>query len=195
MDGGLSIGLFGGSFNPAHSGHLHVAERGLQQLDLDRIWWMVSPQNPLKPTQPPYEDRVQSVKALGLPPRMEISHMEVEFGTRYTAATLKRAKIRWPQHRFVFMMGTDNLAQLPQWKDWRYIMETVPIAVIARPGQSPSETLRARLSLAARAYGNARVPEFQSHILAWCAPPAWTYITTPFNALSSSAIRANRKRG
>ncbi|PHR57410.1 MAG: nicotinic acid mononucleotide adenylyltransferase [Robiginitomaculum sp.] len=185
-----TIGLFGGSFNPAHQGHLHVANCGLQQLGLDQIWWMVSPQNPLKPKQPPYEQRVATVDALGLPPRMHISHMEMEFGTNYTVQTLRRAKKRWPRHRFVFLMGADNLRQLPQWRGWREIMESVPIAVIARPEQKTSDTLKARLSQAARSYDHARIPESQAHALVWHDAPAWTYLTPPMSTLSSSAIRA-----
>jgi len=190
---GQTIGLFGGSFNPAHRGHLHVAQCGLQQLDLDRIWWMVSPQNPLKPKQPAYEKRVKSVRDLGLPPRMNISHMEREFGTQFTVDTLRLAKKRWPRHHFVFLMGADNLRQITQWKGWREIMESVPIAVIARPGQKSSDTLKARLSPAARQYNFARIPETQSHTLAWHKAPAWTYLTPPLNPLSSTAIRENTK--
>ena len=101
----MTIGLFGGSFNPAHTGHLHVANCGLQRLNLDKVWWMVSPQNPLKPTQPPYKERVASVHKLGLPPRMHISHMEREFGTNFTIDTLRSAKKKWPRHHFVFFDG------------------------------------------------------------------------------------------
>jgi len=125
----LSIGLFGGSFNPAHAGHMHVAKCGLNQLGLDRIWWMVSPQNPLKSKQPPYAQRVQSVIALNLPYAMRVSHMERDFGTTYTVDMLKRARETWPQTRFVFLMGADNFAQLPRWKHWQQIMRTVPVAV------------------------------------------------------------------
>ena len=186
---GQSIGLFGGSFNPAHAGHLHVAECGLQRLGLDQIWWMVSPGNPLKTNQTPYEKRVASVEALDLPPRMHINHMERDFGTRYTVETLRRAKKRWPRTRFVFLMGADNLMQLPKWKGWREIMETVPIAVIARPGAKTSDTIKARLSQAARQYSYARINEQQAHTLASHEAPAWTYLTPPLNALSSTAIR------
>jgi nicotinate-nucleotide adenylyltransferase len=194
MNSGQTIGLFGGSFNPAHLGHMHVAECGLQRLRLDQIWWMVSPQNPLKPTQPPYKQRVDTVRALNLPHRMKISHMERDFGTHYTVDTLRRAKIRWPHHHFVFLMGADNLRQLPKWKGWREIMETVPLAVIARTGtrngQRTTELLKARLSQAAQNYAYARIPESQAHTLARHAAPAWTYLTPPLNPLSSSAIRA-----
>ena len=194
MNNVQAIGLFGGSFNPAHAGHLHVAQCGLTRLGLSRIWWMVSPQNPLKPKQPSYESRVQTVNDLGLPPRMQISHMERDFGTNYTVETLRRAKQRWPQHHFVFLMGADNLRQLPRWKGWREIMESVPIAVIARPGQKSSDTLKARLSQAARAYDYARIDESQAHTLALHKAPAWTYLTPPLNALSSTALRGQKMR-
>ena len=193
MTRGLSIGLFGGSFNPAHLGHLHVAECGLQRLALDRIWWMVSPQNPLKPKQPSYESRVATVENLPLPPRMQINHMEMEFGTNFTIDTVRAASKRWPEHRLVFLMGADNLRQLPRWLGWREIMETLPIAVIARPGQKSSDTLKARLSQAARLYDYARLPEARARMLAWHKPPAWTYLTPPLNPLSSSAIRRARQ--
>ena len=185
-----TIGLFGGSFNPAHAGHMHVAECGLQRLGLDRIWWLVSPQNPLKPKQPSYESRVQSVRDLNLPSKMRISHMERDFGTVYTVDMLRRAKKKWPRYHFVFLMGADNLRQLPQWRGWREIMESVPIAVIARPGQKCSDTLKARLSQAARAYNYARIPESQAHTLVWYDAPAWTYLTPPLNPLSSTLLRA-----
>lgn len=197
---GQSIGLFGGTFNPAHAGHLHVAECGLQRLSLDQIWWMVSPGNPLKTehfsSSASYAERVASVEALnngnGLPPRMHLSHMERDFGTRYTVDTLRRAKKRWPNTRFVFLMGADNLMQLPKWKGWREIMETVPIAVIARSGAKTSDTIKARLSQAARQYNTARIPECRAHTLANYEAPAWTYLTPPMNSLSSTALRAQR---
>jgi len=182
---GLSIGLFGGSFNPAHQGHLHVAQCGLRELALDRIWWMVSPQNPLKPQQPPYASRVKTVEALGLTPRMEISHIERDFGTTYTIDMIQTAQIRFPRTRFVFLMGADNFAQLPIWKDWQDIAKRVPIAVIARPGDG----LKPRLSKTARRLADYRLPEEQSHILQYLQPPLWTFLTPPLNTLSSSAIR------
>lgn len=186
---GLSIGLFGGSFNPAHAGHMHVALCGLNRLRLDRVWWMVSPQNPLKPTQPSYDARVATVEALHLPRRMEISHMEQNFGTQYTIDTLRAAQRRWPQTRFVFLMGADNFGQLPQWKDWQQIMERVPVAVIGRPGKSAGGSIRARLGRAARSYFTSRIPEEQADKLQFHAAPAWSYLTPPLNSLSSTAIR------
>ena len=182
---GLSIGLFGGSFNPAHEGHLHVADCGLRELALDRVWWMVSPQNPLKPKQPSYESRVKTVEALGLKPRMEVSHIEQEFGTNYTIDMIHKAQIRYPRTRFVFLMGADNFAQLPKWKDWQDIAARIPIAVIARPGDG----VRPRLSQTAQMLAQYRLPEEQSHILQYLQPPLWTFLTPPLNNLSSSAIR------
>lgn len=186
----MSIGLFGGSFNPAHDGHLHVAMTGLNSLSLDRVWWLVSPQNPLKPEQPSYSSRVNTVEALGLPPRMDISHIERDFGTQYTIDMLRRARKRWPSTRFVFLMGADNFLQLPRWKGWREIMSLVPVAIIARAGDD-NAAIRARLGQAAKIFTQARVPESQAHTLKDRQAPAWCYLTTPLNSLSSSAIRAS----
>jgi len=166
---------------------MHVADCGLRDLDLDRIWWMVSPQNPLKPKQPSYESRVETVKALGLKPRMEISHMERDFETSYTIETIKQAQKTYPKTHFVFLMGADNFAQLPQWKDWRDIAARVPIAVIARP----VDGVKPRLSKTARMLADYRLPEEYSHIVQYLPPPVWTFLTPPLNNLSSSAIRKN----
>lgn len=191
--GTLSVGLFGGSFNPAHAGHMHVALTGLNTLDLDQVWWMVSPQNPLKPKQPSYETRSATVTKLGLPYAMKISPMEHDFGTRYTVDTLRVAKTRWPNIRFVFLMGADNFLQLPKWKGWQEIMGLVPIAIISRKGAEHA-AIKARLGLAATVFREARIPEQQAHTLKNHAAPGWTYLTPPLNALSSSAIRAQRSK-
>lgn len=182
----MKIGLFGGSFNPAHSGHLHVAKAGLRELGLDQIWWLVSPQNPLKPQQPSYESRVATVEALNLPWGMKISHVEQEAGTNYTIDLLKRLKTRYPQTQFVFMMGADNLKQFPIWKDWQAIFETYPIAIIARPG----DPIKSRLSQAARQYADRRLPENYASALAEMSAPCWTYLTLPLDSTSSTALRA-----
>ena len=189
----LSIGLFGGSFNPAHAGHMHLARTAQNSLQLDEIWWLVSPQNPLKPKQPSYEARAATVAALGLPRGMKIAHLERDFGTQYTIDLIRRAKIRYPKNRFVFLMGADNFAQLPKWRDWRGIIETVPIGVIARPEKSGKIDFSPRLGQAAKLYRYASIPESASHILADCPAPAWTYITAPLNRQSSSAIRALKR--
>jgi len=190
----LSIGLFGGSFNPAHEGHMHVALIGLNTLRLDRIWWMVSPQNPLKSEQPSYESRVKTVKALDLPPRMEISHLERDFGTQYTIDTLRRAKEAWPGAKFVFLMGADNFRQLPKWKNWKEIMSMVPLAIVSRPGLSGTSRIRARLGPAARVYAEARISETHADTLKDYPAPAWTFLTMPHNTSSSTAIRSTRAK-
>lgn len=183
---GQKIGLFGGSFDPAHKGHLHVARTGLRELGLDQIWWLVSPQNPLKPEQPPYESRVETVNALALPPRMSVSHIEKQAGTNYTVDLLRFLKTRYPQTEFVFIMGADNFAQLPKWRSWQEIMASYPIAVISRPG----ENLKARLGQAARQYADYRLPEERAASLAEMTAPRWTYLTLPLDRRSSSALRA-----
>ena len=185
-----SIGLFGGSFNPAHGGHLHVARAGLRQLQLDEIWWLVSPQNPLKPQQPSWESRAKTVENLPLPPNMRVSDVELKYQTQDTIDLLKTLTARQGDLNFVFIMGADNLLQLPKWREWKSIFQTIPIAIIARPG-SP---IRARLGQAARQYTHARIPEDQAHILKYQSAPAWTYLTLPLDKRSSSAIRASSKR-
>lgn len=182
----LSIGLFGGSFNPAHAGHAHVASAGLRELQLNQVWWMVSPQNPLKSAQPPPEDRAKTIASLHLPYAMRISHIESRLNTRYTIDLIRGLKQRYPRYRFVLMIGSDNLAQMIRWKAWQEIMQSVPIAVIARPG----EPLRARLGQVARQMADYRVQETFAHTLKDRPAPAWSYLTLPLNPLSSTAIRA-----
>ncbi len=185
---GPAVGLFGGSFNPAHAGHVHVAKAGLRELQLDQVWWLVSPQNPLKPAQPPAVERARTIAFLSLPRAMRVSHVESELGTRYTVDLLRALRTRHPQTRFVLMIGADNLSQMPLWREWQAITQLVPIAVIARPGS----TIRSRLGQAARQLAEHRIPEHQAHRLKNCDPPAWSYLTLPLNKLSSSAIRAAR---
>jgi len=187
--GDISVGLFGGSFNPAHDGHLHVARAGLKQLGLDKIWWLVSPQNPLKPKQPSYASRAATVAALPLPPRMEISTAEMDLGSNYTIDLIRGLQARHPQTRFVFLMGADNFLQFPQWKNWQEIAARVPIAVIARPGQKTNMALKTRLGHAARQLGDYRVPESDASALQFLPTPCWTYLTLPLNSASSTALR------
>ena len=181
----LSIGLFGGSFNPAHAGHMHVAKCGLETLALDRVFWLASPQNPLKPKQPSYDSRVATVEALGLPAQMEVSHMERDFGTQYTIDLITRAQEAHPKTRFVFMMGADNFAQLPRWKNWEQIVARVPIAVVNRAGDG----LAPHLAKMMERLEDCRLPEERAHILKIIPAPVWTFLTPPLNSLSSSAIR------
>lgn len=185
---GPAIGLFGGSFNPAHAGHRHVANAGLRELQLDQVWWLVSPQNPLKSAQPSATERAKTIAALGLPHTMRVSHIESTLRTRYTVDLLQKLRARHPMTRFVYIIGSDNLAQMPRWKDWQTIFDLVPIAVIARPGAP----IKARLGQVARQMAGSRLPESQAHHLKDSQAPCWTYLTLPLHPVSSSAIRAKR---
>ncbi len=130
------IGLLGGSFNPAHGGHRRITLFAIEALGLDEVWWMVSPGNPLKPKtgMAPIGARMRSARKRGSRARIRVTAIERELGTRYTIDTLRQIARRYPKRRFVWLMGTDNLAQFHRWKDWRGIARTMPIAVIARPG-------------------------------------------------------------
>src|SRR5262249_22048457 len=133
---GLRIGLLGGSFNPAHEGHLYASIVALKQLQLDYVWWLVSPQNPLKETasMADFSARLAAARPFTTHPRIVVSGIESALGTRFTVDTLAALKRRFPQLHFVWLMGSDNLIQLPRWRAWRRIFESVPVAVVARPG-------------------------------------------------------------
>ncbi len=136
MSAGRRIGLLGGSFNPAHGGHRRISQFVLRALDLDEVWWLVSPGNPLKPKQgmAPLAARVGSAMEQARRARIRVTAIERELGTRYTVDTLAALKRRYAKREFVWLMGSDNLAQFHRWRDWRRIAHTMPIAVIARPG-------------------------------------------------------------
>ena len=184
---GQTIGLLGGSFDPPHLGHVHITCEALKQFNLDAVWWLVSPGNQLKKCAPaPLADRVRSARALVSHPNVFVTDIEARLGTRYTAQTLVALKSKYPKIRFVWLMGADNLAQLHRWQTWRTIMETVPIGVLARPGNRIS----ARTSKAALTYRHARIKASNRHLMARMAAPAWCYVNIPLTAASSSAIRA-----
>jgi nicotinate-nucleotide adenylyltransferase len=183
---GMKVGLFGGSFDPVHAGHLHVAQSALKYLGLDRIWWIVSPQNPLKMREAgAYEDRLQKVEQVATNPRMVVSDIENRTGIKTTADLIQSLKTRHPGVRFVWIMGADNLQQFHRWYRWQDIAGTVPIAVIARP-QNP---IGARLSPAARAMSAHRITETHAKVLAERGAPGWTYLTEPLHTEASSRLR------
>ena len=184
---GMAIGLLGGSFDPPHDGHVHISQAALKRFGLDHLWWLVSPGNPLKEHGPaPLGERMQASQAMMRHPRVTVTAIEARLGTRYTAQTIAALRRRYPGVRFVWIMGADNLAQFHRWQDWRWIIETVPVGVIARPGQR----LGARRSKAAKVYRHARVMGRASHILGLLDAPAWSFINVPMSDQSSSAIRA-----
>jgi nicotinate-nucleotide adenylyltransferase len=184
---GQVIGLLGGSFDPAHSGHAHITREALKRFGLDRVWWLVSPGNPLKSRGPePLDKRMAHARVVMQHPRVDVTDIESQLGTRYTAQTLAKLRRLYPHVRFVWLMGADNMAQFHQWQDWREIMETVPIGVLARPGQRIS----ARMSRAAGLYAPYRIPGRFGHLLARADAPAWCFVNVPMNGASSTAIRA-----
>lgn len=183
---GMVIGLLGGSFDPAHEGHVHITREALKRLGLDRVWWLVSPGNPLKARQPaPMAQRIARARAvLEGDPRVVVSDLEAVLGTRATVDTLTALRARYRGVRFVWLMGADNLVQFHRWARWRRIMALVPVAVLARPGVG----LAGRLSVAARTYRGARIGRAEA--LAGRGAPAWVFVNVPLHGASSSAIRA-----
>lgn len=185
---GMRIGLYGGSFNPPHAGHLHVARTALRRLRLDRLWWMVSPGNPLKSRAglPPLHERMAAVRALtGRDPRIHVTGLEADLGLHYTADVLDGLVRRAPGVRFVWIMGADGLFELQRWRRWPDIARTMPFAVVDRPGW----TLSALNGRAARALAGWRKRETDAARLADMAPPAWVFLHGPRLALSSTMLR------
>ena len=184
---GLRIGLLGGSFNPAHEGHVHISLQALKALQLDRVWWLVSPQNPLKSSRgmAPLADRLQTARKVARHPKITITDIERRLGTRFTADTLRALKQRYPQVRFVWLMGADNMIQLPRWRQWRQIVATVPIAIYPRDRLM----LKAQLGLAAASFPHARVAAEEAGHLASLAAPALLFLGGREHPASATAIR------
>ena len=185
---GQTIGLLGGSFDPPHAGHVHITRWALKSFGLDRVWWLVSPGNPLKARGPAAMDqRIRACRAiLAGDPRVVVTDIEARLGTRYTAATLRAIQTHYPGVRFVWLMGADNLVQFHNWKDWDYIMKSVPVGVLGRPG----EMVAAGSSPAARRFQFARLAARRAAALPWRNAPAWCLLSGPMVDISSTEIRA-----
>ena len=184
---GQTVGLLGGSFDPAHEGHAHITREALKRFGLDQVWWLVSPGNPMKEHGPaPLAQRTARAAEVMDHPRVTITDIEAQMGTRYTAETLAGLQGLYPGVRFVWLMGADNLAQFHLWQDWRQIARTVPLGVLARPGQRIS----ARMSRAAALFAPYRIPARQSRLLARAEAPAWCFVNVPMVDVSSTALRA-----
>lgn len=186
---GLTVGLFGGSFNPPHAGHALVAEIALRRLALDQLWWMVTPGNPLKSARElaPLAERIELSEKIARNPRIKVTAFEAAHHVRYTADTPALVKARNPGVDFVWIMGADSLRDFHRWERWRQIALTFPIAVMDRPGS----TLSFLSSVMAKTFDYARIDEKDAPLLARMKPPAWTFIHGPRSSLSSTALRAN----
>jgi nicotinate-nucleotide adenylyltransferase len=188
----MRIGLFGGSFDPPHEGHLMVARLALTRLKLDQVWWLVSPQNPLKTASPSHglAARMAGAARLADHPRFVVTDIEAAIGSRYTADTLAWLKPRMQGVRLVWVMGADNMVNFHRWHGWRAISRTVPIAVVDRPESSVS----ALVSPTAHALARARVRESKAAHLADMQPPAWVFLHGPRIPVSSTMLRNQRTR-
>lgn len=182
---GMVIGLLGGSFDPAHEGHAHLTREAIARMGLDKVWWLVTPGNPLKARQPaPMAERIARARVVMPDPKVEITDLESRLGTRSTIDTITKLKALYPGVHFVWLMGADNLVQFHKWNRWRDILRAVPVGVFARPGSG----VAARSSVAARAFRVHQVDRGET--LRDKPAPAWCFVNMPMNKASSSAIRA-----
>jgi len=193
VERGMQVGLFGGSFNPPHAGHVLVAEIAMRRLNLDQLWWIVTPGNPLKSKRElkPLTERLELSERITPDPRVKVTAFEAAHRIRYTADTLALVKAKNPGVDFVWIMGADSLRDFNRWQRWREIAMTFPIAVIDRPGS----TLSFLSSVMAKTFDYARVDEAFAQMLPHLPAPAWTFIHGPRSTLSSSAIRAGLAKG
>ncbi len=192
IESGMRVGLFGGSFNPPHEGHVHVAEQALRRLSLHQIWWLVTPGNPLKErgNLASLTDRITACEVIAFDPRMKITACEELMKTSFTADTLEQIAGRNRDASFVWVMGADNLGQFHRWQRWRDIAALMPIAVVDRPGS----TMALHNAPAAQALARFRVDEDDAARLPGMDAPAWTFLHGPRSSLSSTALRARRKK-
>jgi nicotinate-nucleotide adenylyltransferase len=184
---GARIGILGGSFNPAHEGHRHISLIALKRLRLDRIVWLVAPQNPLKPEKgmAPFAERLEKARAMARHRSILVSDLEARLGTRYTFETVSQLTTLYPTARFAWLMGADNLATFHRWKRWKSIMRHLPVAVVDRP----SYGLRAKRSVAAHRFSQVRLPEHRAAALLEYRPPAWVFLHAPLHPQSATRIR------
>lgn len=187
-----SVGLLGGSFNPAHEGHRHISLQAMKRLGLDAVWWMVSPRNPLKSEKDlkPLGQRVATARAVAKHPQIFVTDIEQSLGTRYTADTLKKLKAHYPLTRFIWLMGTDNLQQVHLWKHWTEIFAMVPVCVVDRP----TNVSRLQSCPALERFRHRLMVQDAAPAIFGRPLPAWTILHTPTNAESSTRIRARRRK-
>jgi nicotinate-nucleotide adenylyltransferase len=164
---GMRIGLFGGSFDPAHEGHAHVAETALKRLGLDRVWWMVTPQNPLKPQSSPFAKRMSSARAQAHGAKMVVTDLEKRLACDFTYQTLRALRQHYPGVAFFLIMGADNLANFRKWRNWREVAASVPVVIVSRPGAGARERLN--------------------------APRSWIFLNARHHPQSSTALRGKQR--
>ncbi|MGJ3230664.1 MAG: nicotinate-nucleotide adenylyltransferase [Oceanicaulis sp.] len=185
---GMTVGLYGGSFDPPHAGHVHVARSAKKRMGLDRVWWLASPRNPFKDEAPaPMEERLAWIEAAAPEPGMVASDLEAFLPSSRTVHVIAWLQGRYPGVRFVWIMGADGLADLHRWRGWTEIARRVAICVVSRPGSG----LKARLSPAARRLARFRLPEGQARALP-VTIPGWTYLTEPLHPHASRHMRRPR---
>ena len=190
---GQRIGLLGGSFNPAHDGHVEISQLALGLLDLDEVWWLVAPQNPLKPEagMAGMAERLAAADKIAAGTPIKVTCIEADLDTRYTADTLERLKSLYPGVHFVWLMGADNLVQIHHWVRWSSIFHAVPVAIFARPTYS----LRAEKSKAARRFARYRIKPLRAAGLATKRPPVWVLFKKPHNPMSATKLRRRKASG
>ncbi len=188
---GQRIGLLGGSFNPAHAGHLHISREALKRLDLDEVWWLVSPQNPLKPRcgMAPLEERLAGARAMARDRRIRATALETLLGTQRTADSLQQICLRFPGRHFVWLMGADNMIQVSRWQHWQQIFHQLPVAVLARPSYS----IKASTSKAAVRFRKGRLSGSRARGLALWPTPAWALFRIRLSTLSATGLRQARQ--
>jgi nicotinate-nucleotide adenylyltransferase len=188
----MRIGLFGGTFNPPHGAHRAAALLAMKRLGLDRVWWLVTPGNPLKDTRklPPLERRLAAARDVARHPRIAVTGFESVINARYTVETLAFLRARCPAVRFVWIMGSDGLRHFHRWRHWRRIASLAPIAVVDRSGADFAATA----APAAQALDRYRLPEREAARLATRKPPAWVYLHGLKSPLSSTALRHKSER-
>jgi len=188
---GLHIGLLGGSFNPAHAAHLAMSAYALKRLGLDQVWWLVSPQNPLKSNKDMaiLVTRIKKAYGVARHPKIIVTDLESQFGTRYTIDTLRVLRKHFPRTRFVWLMGADNLKQIPRWHKWPLVFRSMPVAVFRRPGYAAGRGV----GKAAQRFDGAWLSAQRSRHLAQYPAPAWLVLDNPLNTLSATAIRGHRR--
>jgi nicotinate-nucleotide adenylyltransferase len=191
LEPGMRVGLYGGSFNPTHEGHAHVAETARVRLGLDKVIWLVSPQNPLKSAKDtaPLSRRMADAKAHAHGPSMIVSDAETRMGSQYTIDSVRVLKARFPGVKFVWIMGADSLATFHRWRGWTQLLKELPVAVISRPWAA----MKSRFSPAAMRFSHARWPASRARLRPDSTPPAWVYLVGPLNFASSTAMRERQR--